>query len=382
MENFNILVSGGQQDEDLVSDGWTDIIRSLTSIAAFRSGNAIAPEDIPAEMELADFRKMNQIRARVEDLVSDAATAEALKPWYRQFCKRPTFNDDYLPTFNRPNVTLVDTGGRGVERVTETGLVVDGWNTRWTASSSPPASRWDGLYPPRRVRDPWTRWPHPDRPLERGPADAAWLYEQRLSQLLHMGTNQSTLTPNFPHLLEEQARHIAEVIGEAQLRQASTIRADGGGGKPAGSRPSATRPGRTSTSARPARPATTTAKAAPATAPACSTASTAPDRSSSSTSSANGARKGWTGWRSNNERGAPPMPTRALRTVLGGLAFGEAPRWREGRLWFSDMHAPRSGGDDAGWGARDHRHLAHGRLWPGLAAGRTHAHRLDGRHSS
>ena len=29
MENFNILVSGGAQDEDLVSDGWTDIIRSL-----------------------------------------------------------------------------------------------------------------------------------------------------------------------------------------------------------------------------------------------------------------------------------------------------------------------------------------------------------------
>jgi sugar lactone lactonase YvrE len=33
------------------------------------------------------------------------------------------------------------------------------------------------------------------------------------------------------------------------------------------------------------------------------------------------------------------MLTRTLRTVIGGLAFGEAPRWREGRLWFSDMHA-------------------------------------------
>jgi len=33
------------------------------------------------------------------------------------------------------------------------------------------------------------------------------------------------------------------------------------------------------------------------------------------------------------------MPTRTLRTVIGGLAFGEAPRWQEGRLWFSDMHA-------------------------------------------
>ena len=77
-------------------------------------------------MELADFKKMNQIRARVDSIVKDKRTAEALKPWYRQFCKRPTFNDEYLPTFNRPNVTLVDTEGRGVDRITEKGLVFDG----------------------------------------------------------------------------------------------------------------------------------------------------------------------------------------------------------------------------------------------------------------
>ena len=52
--------------------------------------------------------------------MKDPETAEALKPWYRQFCKRPCFHDEYLQTFNRPNVTLVDTRGRGVERLTET----------------------------------------------------------------------------------------------------------------------------------------------------------------------------------------------------------------------------------------------------------------------
>ena len=31
-------------------------------------------------MELADFEKMEQIRARVDDVVADPATAEALKP--------------------------------------------------------------------------------------------------------------------------------------------------------------------------------------------------------------------------------------------------------------------------------------------------------------
>ena len=77
-------------------------------------------------MEMADFKKMEQVRARVDELVADPETAEALKPYYRQFCKRPTFNDEYLPTFNRPNVKLVDTKGRGVDRITEKGVVFDG----------------------------------------------------------------------------------------------------------------------------------------------------------------------------------------------------------------------------------------------------------------
>src|SRR3546814_10792700 len=66
---------------------------------------------------------MNEIRARIEFEVKDPATAEALKPWHRRWCKRPLFSDDYLPTFNRPNVTLVDTAGKGIERMTETGVV-------------------------------------------------------------------------------------------------------------------------------------------------------------------------------------------------------------------------------------------------------------------
>jgi cyclohexanone monooxygenase len=70
---------------------------------------------------------MNKIRARVDETVTNADAAEALKPWYRQFCKRPTFNDEFLPTFNRPNVTLVDVSeAKGVERITKTGVVANG----------------------------------------------------------------------------------------------------------------------------------------------------------------------------------------------------------------------------------------------------------------
>ena len=32
-------------------------------------------------------------------MLQDAETAEALKPYYQQFCKRPCFHDDYLDTF-------------------------------------------------------------------------------------------------------------------------------------------------------------------------------------------------------------------------------------------------------------------------------------------
>ena len=75
---------------------------------------------------MADFAKMEEIRARVDSIVTDPATAEALKPWYGYFCKRPCFHDEYLQTFNRDNVTLVDTRGMGVERITADGVVVDG----------------------------------------------------------------------------------------------------------------------------------------------------------------------------------------------------------------------------------------------------------------
>jgi len=224
MENFNILVSGGAQDEDLVRDGWTDIIRSLISIAAVRGDKPMTMEEITQAMELADFRKMNQVRGRVDETVADAATAEALKPWYRQFCKRPTFNDDYLPTFNRPNVTLVDTGGKGVERVTETGLVVDGveyevdciiFATGFEVGTS--YTRRAGFeVVGRGGRTLSEHWAKGLRTLHGSMSHG-------FPNCFHMGVNQSTLTPNFPHLLDEQSRHIAAVIGEANLRQATSV---------------------------------------------------------------------------------------------------------------------------------------------------------------
>ena len=92
-----------------------------------KSDDMIDMEEIMLRAEIADFEKMNEIRGRVDDTVTKEDAAEALKPWYRQFCKRPTFNDEYLQTFNRPNVHLIDVSdAKGVERITEKGVVANG----------------------------------------------------------------------------------------------------------------------------------------------------------------------------------------------------------------------------------------------------------------
>ena len=123
-ENFAAIVQGLPFEEDLVADAWTEIFRNLQTVPGQAEMSA---DEVGRQLELADFKKMNQVRARVDETVQNKAAAEALKPWYRQFCKRPTFNDHYLPTFNRRNVTLVDTSpSKGVEKITSKGVVANG----------------------------------------------------------------------------------------------------------------------------------------------------------------------------------------------------------------------------------------------------------------
>ncbi len=97
---------------------------------------------------------MTEIRARVDAVVRDPATAEALKPWYRQLCKRPCFHDEYLQAFNEPGAHLVDTDGQGVERIDETGVWAGG--THYELDCLIFASGFEvghRLRPPVRLRD-------------------------------------------------------------------------------------------------------------------------------------------------------------------------------------------------------------------------------------
>ena len=230
MENFNILVSGGNQDEDLVADGWTEIFRNLTGIAAKTAarelGRRLSSREKGQLMELLDFQKMNQVRSRAEAIINDPNTAEALKPWYRQFCKRPCFHDEYLPTFNRSNVTLVNTDGRGVERITERGIVANGTEypvdcivfatgfevgTSYTRRAGYDIIGRNGL----SLSDKWAN----------GWRTLYGLQANSFPNCFFLGFTQTALSVNVPHALNEQAKHVTYILDQARQRDATRIEA-------------------------------------------------------------------------------------------------------------------------------------------------------------
>jgi cyclohexanone monooxygenase len=126
LENFTDNQAMGDAKEDLVQDGWTDLSRRIRARISSLPPEQRNPLGMLAAFEQSDFEKMEEIRDRVDQIVGDRETAEKLKAWYRQLCKRPCFHDAYLQAFNNPNVRLIDTDGKGVERIIERGLMVAG----------------------------------------------------------------------------------------------------------------------------------------------------------------------------------------------------------------------------------------------------------------
>ena len=225
MDNFQILTAGGYQEEDLVADGWTDIIRKLLIMAQGVDTSEVSQEDILKTMELADFEKMEQIRARVDSLVEGKETAEALKPYYRQFCKRPCFHNEYLPTFNRENVTLVDTKGKGVERVTENGVIVDGREYELDCLIYASGFEVGTAYTQRGGYEVYgrggesltDRWADGVRTLHGMQAHGF------PNCFFIMSITQSAFTVNFTHMLGETGKHLAYIIKTALDRGISSL---------------------------------------------------------------------------------------------------------------------------------------------------------------
>ncbi|HWF75579.1 MAG TPA: NAD(P)/FAD-dependent oxidoreductase [Caulobacteraceae bacterium] len=126
LENFTANQAGGWADEDLVQDGWTELSRRIRSRIMALPEAERTPQNMWSAFEESDFEKMEEIRARCDAIAADGETAQNLKAWYRQLCKRPCFHDEYLQAFNEPGAHLIDTDGKGVERITEKGVVAAG----------------------------------------------------------------------------------------------------------------------------------------------------------------------------------------------------------------------------------------------------------------
>ena len=223
MDNFNILCSGGVVEEDLVKDGWTEIIRNLISMANYR-GEDTNWDEVPQLMEIADFQKMEQIRARAAELVEDPKTAESLKPYYRQFCKRPCFHDSYLQTFNRDTVELVDTNGQGVERITQRGVVAGGREyevdciifatgfevgTSYVRRSGYDVTGLDGI----NLSDKWAE----------GMRTLHGVMTSGFPNLFIISNSQAGFTTNFPHAMDETSQHIGYILNECRKDNLASI---------------------------------------------------------------------------------------------------------------------------------------------------------------
>ena len=219
-DNFTKLLVGVPVDEDLVNDGWTELFKSLGELLDGTGATNLTDAEIAQLGEILDFQHDNRVRARCDDIVKDRKTAEALKHWYRPWCKRPCFNDEYLPTFNRPNVTLVDTGGKGVERLTEKGVVVDGveyeldcliFATGFEVSRATYTHQAELEVIGRNGLKLGEYW-----------ADGMRTYHGLMSHgfpnLYHMGFTQTGYTPNFTYQLDKQAQHLAAVFTDAKAR--------------------------------------------------------------------------------------------------------------------------------------------------------------------
>jgi len=221
-ENFAAVLAGQNLTEDLVADGWTDIARRIGISLMNRNTDDgdLDMEEVMLRSEIADFQKMNEIRARVDDTVSREAAAEALKPWYRQFCKRPTFNDEYLDTFNRDNVELVDVSdSKGVERITETGVVANGelfevdciiYATGFEITTSA-HRRVDFDTIGRDGESLYDHWADGFRTLH-------GLSSHGFPNWFTIGINQNGLSPNMTSMFDDQAVHVGYIIEEVKKR--------------------------------------------------------------------------------------------------------------------------------------------------------------------
>ncbi|KAK3370467.1 pyridine nucleotide-disulfide oxidoreductase-like protein [Podospora didyma] len=230
MQNLNMFLTNGAEDgtENLVNDAWSRLA-SYAAIIGSPKGGIIepTPEKIGAHvgsMYQLDAQYTAKVRARVDEIVKNPATAAKLKAWYPTWCKRPTFSDEYLEAFNLPHVHLVDTDGKGIDAATQNGLVVanttypldilvlsTGFRTPAYKSGSP-ASRADIAVYGRGGKSLDDKW------LGQGAATLHGICTNGFPNLFFTGVAQTGQAANFVYTLDAGGQHIAHIIAAAEKK--------------------------------------------------------------------------------------------------------------------------------------------------------------------
>mgnify|MGYP000120529231 FL=1 len=215
--NFTEAVTGAQPEIDLIQDEWTRMMRVDTR-------KLPENEEEAAELERIDFENMQGIRQRIAQIIEDPKTAELMMPWYGQGCKRPCFHDEYLPAFNRPNVHLVDTDGKGVDQVTPTGLVVNGVEYPLDLLIFASGFEVTTDYTRRLGFDPVGRdgislsqgW-------SEGPATLHGVLSRGFPNMFMISTVQGAQATNFVHSISEVAKHVAFLLTHCVTQNIAVI---------------------------------------------------------------------------------------------------------------------------------------------------------------
>ncbi|KAI1841557.1 hypothetical protein JX266_012210 [Neoarthrinium moseri] len=218
-DNFNHMITNDPLDVDLVNDGWTDTPGGFGLIG---NPEIVTPETVETHVDKAlrvDAVRTEKVRARIAYEVRDPDTAEKLKPWYPSWCKRPTFNDDYLASFNRPNVTLIDTDGKGIDRFDQDGFVANGekfeidllvMGTGFvSAAAHDPAERQDSKILGRDGRSIAEKWNSPDFGTLFGVAS------HQFPNFFAYHLQGSAHTYNMTSAFDTAAKLVAGIIAEA-----------------------------------------------------------------------------------------------------------------------------------------------------------------------
>lgn len=213
-------------EDDIICDGWSEIARNLAARRIAMGNPELTQEQIAELREVEDYRAMERLRRRIDSIVTEPRTAELLKPWYRFMCKRPCFNDDYLPSFNRSNVTLIDvSASRGVERITPQGLVAGG--VEYEVDCIVYASGFEVTTDSKRRygidviegRDGLSLYDH----WANGFRTLHGMMSNRFPNMFFTGFTQLGLSANITAMYEQQTSHIAYIVKQTLVRGAVTV---------------------------------------------------------------------------------------------------------------------------------------------------------------